>query len=190
MAEAILSDKRPGRLNQSLMELGREICKSRKPLCGSCPVVAQCRAARLGIQESIPRSKSKPKIEEVREAAVVVRRRGRVLLVKRGEGGRWAGLWDFPRFPLQNEHPVASRKELIDGVRRIAGVSIAPGELVKTLRHGVTRFRITLECYAAEYVSDAEKSPLETKWVRPGELDRYPLNTTGRKIANLFQTDK
>ena len=80
MAEAVIPAKRPGRLNQALMELGREVCKSRGPLCESCPVASLCRACERGLQDRIPRPKAKPKIEEVREAAVIVRRRGRVLL--------------------------------------------------------------------------------------------------------------
>ena len=213
LADAVIPQKRPGRLNQALMELGREVCKARGPLCKSCPVVMHCRAARKGLQDRIPRPKAKPKIEEVHEAAVIVRHRGRVLLVKRGDGGRWAGLWDFPRFPLEAEHPKAHRQELIDGVRRLTGVNIIPGELLKTLHHGVTRFRITLDCFAAEYVSETDgEIPCENKrragpssapptdfprqpafhdhgaatekrWVRPTELEKYPLNTTGRKMA-------
>jgi A/G-specific adenine glycosylase len=187
MAEAVLPYKRPGRLNQALMELGREVCKSRKPLCTICPAVSLCRAAQSGSQDCIPRPKVKPKIEEVHEAAVVVRRGGRVLLIKRGDGGRWAGLWDFPRFPLHAEHPAARRKELIDGVRRLTGVTIVPGELLKTLRHGVTRFRITLDCFAAEYVSETDgETSAQVKWVRPAELEKYPLSTTGRKMAKLI----
>jgi len=187
MAEAVLPQKRPGRLNQALMELGREVCKSRNPLCERCPVVSLCLAVQRGLQDRIPRSKAKPIIEEVHEAAVVIRRNGRVLLMKRGDGGRWAGLWDFPRFPLDAEHPSARRKELIDGVRRLTGIKIIPGDLLKTLRHGVTRFRITLDCFAAEYVSDTDNEmPVETRWVRASKLDEYPLSTTGRRIAQMI----
>jgi A/G-specific adenine glycosylase len=140
-----------------------------------------------GMQDRIPRPKAKPKIEEVREAAVIVRRRGRVLLIKRGDGGRWAGLWDFPRFPLDGEHPTAIEKELIEGVRRLTGVEILPGTLLKTLRHGVTRFRITLDCFAAEYISETDRgSPAQIRWVRPAELKKYPLSTTGRKMTQLI----
>ncbi|MCC6123799.1 MAG: A/G-specific adenine glycosylase [Pirellulales bacterium] len=187
MAEAVIPKTRSGRVNQALMELGREVCKARNALCDNCPVAPLCKALEKGLQNRIPRPKAKPKIEEVCEAAVVVRRRSRVLLVKRGDGGRWAGLWDFPRFPLNAEHPAARRKELIDGVRRLTGVTIAPGELLQTLQHSVTRFRITLECYAAEYVSeDGRKTSSEIKWLRPAELEKYPLNTTGRKIASII----
>ena len=58
-------------------------------------------------------------MKTVREAAVVVRRGGRVLLLLRPEGGRWAGLWDFPRFALDGHSDSAAElhRALVDGVR-------------------------------------------------------------------------
>jgi A/G-specific adenine glycosylase len=65
-----------------------------------------------------------------------------------------------------------------------------PGEHVKTLIHGVTRFRITLDCYEAEFRSNDKPAAdgIETRWLRPAELDRYPLSSTGRKLAMLIRT--
>ena len=100
-------------------------------------------------------------------------------------GAAWAGLWDFPRFPV--EPAAALGPALVDNVRRLTGVTVEPGRHLKTLRHGVTRFRITLECYEAEYRADSNAvAELATRrWVRPAELERYPLSTTGRKLARL-----
>ena len=76
---------------------------------------------------------------------------------------------------------------LIENVRRLTGVTILPGEHRKTLRHGVTRFRITLDCWDAAYVSHngGGAENLAQKWVRPAELEHYPLSSTGRKLAGL-----
>ena len=136
--------------------------------------------------------------EAVREAAVVVRRRGRVLLVRRPDGGRWAGLWDFPRFAdtTRPQQCAGGRIDspIITGVRRLTGVRVHAGRHLKTFKHGVTRFRITLECYEAEYLSTArgkgKPEAVELRWLRPSELDAYPLSTTGRKLARLVQRMK
>jgi A/G-specific adenine glycosylase len=123
----------------------------------------------------------------VREAAVLVHRRGRLLLLRWPEGRRWAGLWDFPRFPVHAEQPAALRRELSENVQRLTGVVAAPGGHFHALTHGVTRFRITLDCYRAEYVSRVRNASeaLETCWVRPKDLADYPLSSTGRKLAKL-----
>jgi len=184
-AEVVLPRKDVGHFNQAMMELGSEVCTARAPRCDGCPVAMLCRARREELQQEIPPPKPKPAYEAVREAAVVVRRRGRVLLVRCGDGGRWAGLWDFPRLRLESTRPAEVEQELIEGVRRLCGVTIRPGERLATIRHGVTRYRITLDCYEANYEDASPRSAdaAETKWLRPAELDAYPLSTTGRKLA-------
>ena len=213
----MLPRREPGRFNQALMELGSEVCLGRAPHCEICPVASLCQANLQGLQQEIPVKKAKPRPEAVREAAVLVRRRGRVLLLRWPEGRRWAGLWDFPRFalhqataggrapragvavqlppqptPPQRHIPAALRRELVENVRQLTGLIVAPGEHLKTLTHGVTRFRITLECYRAEYVSSARdvQSPLETRWLRPSELQGYPLSSTGRRLARLVGDER
>jgi len=186
MARAVLPRREPGRFNQALMELGSEVCRNRSPRCDDCPVATLCEARRQRLVDQIPMPKAKPAIEQRHEVAVIVRRRGRVLLVRQGDGGRWAGLWDFPRFQVHAENPANRRRELIDNVRGQTGVLIEPGECLKTLKHGVTRFRITLDCYAARYVSGPPNGHADdVKWLRPSELAEYPLNATGRKLSRL-----
>lgn len=193
MAAAVLPRREAGRLNQALMELGSQVCLGRAPRCVACPVATLCRANADGSQAATPLAKAKTPPQSVREAAVLVRRRGRFLLVRRPEGERWAGLWDFPRFTLHAEHPAAVRSELIENVRRLTGGLIAPAQHLCTIHHGVTRFRITLECYLAEYVSRADGDGRasdktvgnDMRWLRPAEMANYPLSTTGRKLAEM-----
>jgi A/G-specific adenine glycosylase len=187
-AEAVLPQRGPGRFNQALMELGSQVCRPRLPECAACPVATLCRARLGGRQAEIPLRSPKPPAEAVREAAAVVSRRGRVLLVQWPEGRRWAGLWDFPRFAVRGRRPADIDRELVENVRRLTGATVRPGPHLKTLRHGVTRFRITLDCYAAEYLSGRHlpREHLPIRWLRPVELQGYPLSSTGRKLAGLL----
>lgn len=189
MAETVLPRREVGTFNQALMELGSEVCLSRVPRCESCPVTALCGAKMRGLQTSIPQTKRKRPPESVHEVAVIIRRRGRVLLVRCPEGGRWAGLWDFPRFEVRSRRPAAVRRELADNVRQGTGLIVTVGGHLKTIKHSVTRFRITLDCYEAEYVADLDGRPAATdiKWLPPAALDDYPLNSSGRKLAKLAQ---
>lgn len=189
MAEAVLPRRDVGAFNQALMELGSEVCLRRVPRCERCPVAVLCQARTRGLQARIPPAQRKPPPEAVHEAAVIIRRRGRVLLVQCPEGGRWAGLWDFPRFRVRSRHEAPLRRELIDGVRNGTGLIVHLGSHLKTIRHSVTRFRITLDCYDAQYVAVADGRPAKTriKWLWPTALADYPLSTTGRKLAELLR---
>lgn len=186
MAEAVLPRHGAGRFNQALMELGSEVCRSRAPRCDVCPVVGLCEAQCRQLQNRLPRPKVKPIAQRRNEAAVIVRRRGRVLVVRGADGGRWAGLWDFPRFQVHAQDGVQRRRELVENVRRQTGVTIEPGRRLQTLKHGVTRFRITLDCYEALYVSGKPaKRTDDVRWLRKAELDVLPLNVTARTLSRL-----
>ena len=185
-AEAVLPACDVGRFNQALMELGSKVCRGRTPLCEECPVAMLCEARRLGLQKEIPRPKPRPQFEYVNEATVLVRRRGRVLVIQWPEGRRWAGLWDFPRVVIKGGNLAEVRRELVENMLRMTGVTISLGEHRKTIRHGVTRFRITLDCYDSNYVSqNGGGEGLTQKWIRPAELEHLPLSSTGRKLVEL-----
>jgi A/G-specific adenine glycosylase len=216
-AEDFLPRRGSGQFNQALMELGSLICTPRNPQCGNCPLNSLCPTRRGGWQQRIPAARRQPVVEDVQEAAVLIVHRGTVLLRKCGPGERWAGLWDFPRFPLERSKlkaktwnsnsikprpPVApSRKQdIVNGVRQMVGVTITRPQYFATLRHSVTRFRITLDCFTAQCgklnrhqtAVTSTNGHGELRWIKPQELDDYPLCTTGRKLARLWretQTD-
>lgn len=187
-AEAVLPRRGAGQLNQALMELGATICLPRAPRCEACPLVALCPTFAAGGQAEIPAARPKPQIEQVREAAVVVWRGRSVLLMKRTEG-RWAGLWDFPRFGLALHGAQKLEEELAAGVRRLTGITIVAGAKLATIRHGVTRFRITLECHQARCIKlpspPAKSIAAELRWVQTAELDEYPLSTPARRLSRI-----
>jgi A/G-specific adenine glycosylase len=205
-ATDVLSRRHSGTLNQALMELGATICLPREPHCNKCPVADLCPTHRMGLHDSIPLPARKPAVEHVREAAIVVRRGKSVLLAKRREGERWAGLWDFPRFEMTG--PVAARfqrarkrevgqvenlpppaRPLEQRLKELTGLHVTIDSHLTTLKHGVTRFRITLECYMATLVAGSTTRQSKVlRWVPVSKLTEYPLSVTGRKVANLLNS--
>ena len=187
-AEEVLPQKEIAKFNQGLMELGSLVCTPQQPQCDACPVAVLCAASEAGLQAKIPLTARKTKFTDLSEAAVVVRKNGSVLVRQCAAGQRWAGLWDFPRFELESEGPLFVRDELIAKVREQTGVKVQPGGLLQTIKHGVTRYRITLDCYEAGYVSGRVSStPAKpVRWLPKKELADLPLSSTGRKIAKLL----
>jgi A/G-specific adenine glycosylase len=186
-AESLVPRRGAGVFNQALMELGSLVCAPREPRCDACPVQLHC-GARLSDRESeLPRARPKAPITALCEAAMVIRRGNRVFLRRCGEGERWAGLWDFPRFEWTGRGAGAA-KELAERTRELTGLDVDLGARLTTIKHGVTRFRITLSCYTADWRAGKpdKTSPSASRWARPAELDAYPLSTTGRKISRLL----
>ena len=109
-AADILPQKNVARFNQALMELGSLVCTPTDPRCDECPLAGVCAAYADDLQHQIPRAKAKQAYTDLREAAVVIRRNGRVLIRRCGEGERWAGLWDFPRFACRSRGAAVCRR--------------------------------------------------------------------------------
>lgn len=184
VAEEVLPQKEVARFNQALMELGSLVCTPTNPKCEACPAEKLCQARADGVIETLGPTTTKLKFTDAREAAVVVRKGNEVLLRQCAEGERWAGLWDFPRFELEAEGPLFAAEELAKKVRSQTGIACDPGALITTIKHGVTRFRITLECYEANHTGGRLKKP--ARWIKPAELSDLPLSVTGRKLAKLL----
>jgi A/G-specific adenine glycosylase len=186
-ATEILPRTDVARFNQALMELGSLVCTPADPKCGDCPLTTVCTAFEFGLQHEIPCEKPRQEYTSIREAAVIIRRNGQVLMRQCGEGERWAGLWDFPRFALEAEGPLFAQREIAAKVREQTGITCASGSLVHTIKHGVTRYRIKLDCYVAEFTSGKVREP--ARWVKAAKLAELPLSTTGRKIAGIIRKE-
>lgn len=176
----------PGLFNQALMELGATLCTVENTDCPRCPVRGCCAAFANGWQQQIPALAARPAITEVSEVAVAIHRSGRYLLRKRPAGERWAGLWDFVRFAWE-KNGRGSPAQLERAIRDRTGLVVDLSERIAEIRHSVTRFRITLACYKAEWTGgDAAEGACEFRWVAPRQLAKLPLSVTGRKLARLL----
>ena len=202
-AETILPRTGSGKLNQALMDLGSLICTPKSPKCTECPVVVFCESAKQGLQAEIPSPKTKEPKEYRSEAALLVRKKGKTLLIRYPEGQRWAGLWDFPRAEVADSRQQATdgRKEgpererstvpglstdmvLQDRLAKLTGRKLIPGRLICSLKHSVTKYRITLFFCEGTDVGALGKTPLcETRWATATELQKLPLNSTARKLV-------
>jgi len=189
----LLPKSNVGQFNQALMELGSEICTPRSPSCDDCPVAELCPTFARGWQDRIPVAKEKKVYEDVVEAALVISSpddRQQVLLRRCGPTERWAGLWDFPRFAVTAEDEMRVQNELTTLMRTTARLKVKPLQLLARIKHGVTRYRITLLCYRGEFLSPADQQlPIDWQWVTQSELHSFPLSSTGRRISKMFSAD-
>jgi A/G-specific adenine glycosylase len=189
VAEALVPRRRCGDFNQALMELGSMLCTPRTPQCACCPVATLCPTQARGLQEQVPRPKSKTTHVTMHEAAIIVRHAdGRVLLRCCQAGERWEGLWDFPRVELSSSSDRVTDEELRGKVAALTGVAIDSPRVLAMFRHGVTRYRITLTCYAANCRRNTPRRA-HVRWVTPSDIATYPLNVTARQISRLLADD-
>ena len=181
-AAKVLPNKRVGDFNQAMMELGALVCTPANPDCKKCPLAKHCVANRDGLQDQIPPKKKPPAITEVAEVGVVVRDGAKVLLCRRPEKARWANMWEVPHAERLPDEATADAAVRV--AKDLAGVEVVPGDEVLTIRHGVTRYAITLVCVEAVLKRGRFASDFYTQaaWVEPKDAGEYPVSTSQRKL--------
>jgi len=187
IAEAMLPRSLPGQFNQAAMELGALVCKPVAPRCDQCPVASHCEAFRLGLHESIPGKVTTTVYQDRLEFAFVIPNTAHNawLVYRVPAGERWAGLWDFPR---ATDGTARTAEKAIDSLSMATDILTTPTRLLVTIRHAVTRYRITLHVHQTKAIEVGSFGSMEGEYrfATIKELSQLPLSTTGRKIANLL----
>lgn len=188
IAETLLPRKRPGDFNQASMELGALVCTPKQPACDICPVRGLCAAQGRGLTAEIPGKLSKIKYEDRTEFALVIAQTigdgDRQFLVRQiPAGGRWEGLWDFPRL---TEDALVSADQAADQLSRELGVSVSAGSRLAVLKHSVTRYRISLQVHEATLANPSDPPEKPWKYCSLTEIEQLPMSVTGRQIAKML----
>lgn len=150
----------PGAWNEAVMELGATLCTPRAPRCEECPLAGACIVngsdsdAVHGLAESYPMP-AKPvqwkELELIYGLATCSTGEG-VLLVQRSEGWN-PGLWEPPS--LVREGSLAAAQQLsAEDAWQASGVVGRLGEELGSVRHTITRHKITARVHRLEGVAD------------------------------------
>ncbi len=186
LAEALIPDGHANEFNPALMELGATVCTPANPRCQVCPVEAACQARAQDIQGELPETAARPKPTSVPMAAAVVQKGAHVLLVqRRPDEARWPLMWQFPNLELCVDE--AAPTGAVRAVREAVGLVGEAGGRMALVRHGVTRYRITLEAFQVSLIepSSAPK-PIgchDFRWVSPAASRELAMPAAHRKIA-------
>ena len=207
-ADWVVAPRAASSFNQAAMDVGSTICTPGNPLCHQCPLMHQCSGFRSGRQHELPRTTPKKQITDVTEVALVLRRNRKILVRQYSEGERWAGLWDFARFPVSTEdgdriltlprhHSVSPPALFVSGGAMLTvdlgqkhtGLHIADPVLLQQIRHTVTRYRIRLLCVMSTSVGGSVDRASGLMWRPLAKLNELPLSSTARRIANLLKVE-
>ena len=189
LAEYVLPKTNCGTFNQAMMELGSLVCTPTDPQCGACPVAGWCEANRLGKQREIPPKPVKPAKIDVREVALVLMHRGeRILLQRPADAKRWAGFWECPHGELQPGEPVDAAARRI--AREQLGIAVTVGREFAVIRHGITRYAITMTCLEATTNDDPQPQTHAAVHRLPPDDDgsAVPMASPQRKLLALLKT--
>jgi A/G-specific adenine glycosylase len=210
-------------LNQSLMELGALVCMPRNPQCRMCPVKKICVAFRDNRTGELPNLGKRTTATARHFIAFVVGQRGRFLVRQRPAGVVNAHLWEFPNVeiaPNQRSSPAKRDKSAhyfrkksqsrltsavtvqepdLEIIRAAKSLGIEPPTLqpLCTVKHSITRYRITLEAWRVKFGGSSSATPKilgarrarpSGKWLPLAKLDSLALPSAHRKILRRLHT--
>jgi A/G-specific adenine glycosylase len=199
LAETMIPPGQAERFNPAMMELGATLCTPQKPACDRCPVAFACRARALGCPEAFPETAKAPAIEPVRMAAGVVwsappdAASDRRVLLCRGVPtlpARPVGLAAMWQFPNGVHRPGESASHAVQrAVREMAGLEAEVGAEAGVVKHGVTRYRVTL---AARHCprhtgTPAARGCAEWAWVSPEGLADLAMPSAHRRLSEIVR---
>ena len=187
LADSLLCHHRPGDYNQSIMELGSQICKPKRPKCNLCPVQRFCHACLEGSPEAYPLPKKKDSIPHYDVAVAVLRNSsGRIFIQQRPVKGLLGGLWELPGGKaVSGESPEQTcMRELNEEL----GVKVMVGDLIAKVKHAYSHFRITLRAYECTVTEGQPVSTvgLKSRWVDPQDLHQFAFPRANRRILDLL----
>jgi len=184
IAEQLLPQGRARDFNQSLMELGATVCTARRPKCTLCPLARLCAGYKKGLAHALPETAKRPTMTALRMVAALVWRKRRVLLCQlHSDAPRWAGMWLFPMTEVRAGE--TAEGAVLRAVRESVGLKSHVERLLAVVRHGVTRYRITLEAYVCRVDRGrARKGSCATFYfAKPEELCELAMPAAHRRIA-------
>ncbi len=163
-------------LNQSLMELGALICTPRQPKCESCPIKKLCLAFRENRVGELPNLGKREKPTARRFAAFVVEHGRKFLVRQRPAGVVNAHLWEFPNVELNGETDLRAVAKFALGFR--------PAKLqpLCTIKHSITRYRISLEAFTATANGASIPNGTSHRWLKLSALDKLSFPSAHREL--------
>jgi A/G-specific adenine glycosylase len=203
-------------LNQSLMELGALICTPRNPECRICPVKNLCVAFREKRVEKLPNLGRREAATARHFVAFVAERKGRFLVRQRTAGVVNAHLWEFPNVEIGSSQGSSGRESAhysskhgesrLTTAAMVQKIDLETALVAKrlglepygttplcTVKHSITRYRITLEAFrvslgrrcstTARFMGTRRARPSEIGiWKTPAQLRQLAFSSAHRKI--------
>ena len=186
-------------LNQSLMELGALVCTPRNAQCLICPVKKLCVAFKENRVEELPNLGKREAATARQFIAFAVEWNGKFLVRQRPAGVVNAHLWEFPNAetgprlcePQQRLKSKAfsdSPAIVLAKLLRVADPRSLKLKPLITVKHSITRYRITLEAFSVSL----EKRPGKTDavWKTRGQMHELAFTSAHKKILSVLAREK
>lgn len=187
LADLALPAKKARQFNQALMDFGSLVCKNRNPQCHACPLRDYCLAFARNTVAKRPVKTASVKYRRVFRLVGLIYCKKKILIVKRGDQGLWAGLWDLPGAAIDE---CQAKEEDLSLAHRIllqqTGLDLKIHGIHCRARHQYTTNKAEIICYLGrpknQHFSISYMEEAKWRWVDMAEKEDYAFPAGIREI--------
>ena len=182
LLESISLD-RPGCFNQAIMDLGREICKPKNPICNQCPISQFCQAFKNNTVSNYP---IKKKVKNIPLFDVVVgyiqNQQKKFIITKRPKDKMLGGLWELPGGKRETGESLKSG--LMREIKEELSIDIKINKKIGTIQHSYSHMKIKLHGYHCSVKSGKIKlnASKQLEWINFSDINKYSFPTASHKL--------
>jgi A/G-specific adenine glycosylase len=187
----------PWSFNPAMMELGALVCRPREPICEACPVAQWCAARSVNRQRELPHTAPKAQPTKLFDACVFATREvgGPVQVLVRqrphAPGAWWRGMWELPRLTIARGEPRTeeeARSRLQQWLRDKLEIEAQVGLRAASLKHGITTFDVSLDCFHAQAQVLAERA--DVSWATWDEIEQLATPSPMRRLLRRLRDEQ
>ena len=177
----MLTNGRPGDINQALMDVGSLICKPNDVICIKCPLINKCKGYSYGNPIMYPDKNKRKPIPTKEYVAVFISYNDHIFINQRSEDGLLGGLWELPMIEVfENSNKIKALKTY---AKNKLGLSIDILNCFDKVKHSYSHYKLLVTPFACEV------SNIESKighWIRVGEIHKYAFSKVNHKLFNAI----
>ena len=174
----LMKNHSPSIINQSLMDLGREICLPVNPKCIICPVKKYCKGFNSNLIDKYTFKKNRKKLPIHDVAVGLIFKNNKLLIAKRKNKGLLGGLWELPGGKLKNKETFEQclEREIFEELN----IKIRIINKIGFVKHHYSHFGINMYGFTCDIKSGKPK-PLASdaiKWINFEQINNCLLYTS------------
>ena len=183
----LMTNQNPSIINQSLMDLGREICKPKKPKCTDCPVKEFCIAFNNQLIDKFSLKTKAKKIPVFDVSVGLIIKNNHILISKRKKNGMLANLWELPGGKIEKNE--SSIECLTREIKEETDLKIKVKQYIGNIDHQYSHFKIKVKLYKCQYISGEAKplSSQQVKWINKKNINKFTFPTATHKLFKLLE---